>query len=170
MDNPDKADRMFDELRIAIPKPYQKERHCQAWISPETWSLIDTRMEARRQRDQQSSRALSRAIKEKIHGDRHRREDKSGSTVEYLLTSDRPLIREAWIRMQGWYKDAVDRPQPPYIVALATMASERHDIYRHVPLPGETIPVGEPTLLLLVDDSIPEDEDIAWTVRRFCLN
>ena len=69
MDTPDKADRMFDELRRAIPKPYRKERHCQAWISPETWSLIDTRMEARRQKDIRSSRALSRAIKAEIQGD-----------------------------------------------------------------------------------------------------
>ena len=95
--------------------------------------------------------------------------------MEYFLTSDwpltnRPLIREAWIGMQGWYKEAVDRPPPPARVALATMTMEREELYRYVPLPGETIPVGEPTFPLLVDDSIPEDEDIAWTVRRLCLN
>ena len=130
MDTPDKADRMFAELRRAIPKPYQKERHRQAWIPPETWSLIDTRIESRHQRYQQSSRALSRAIEAEIQGDQHKQTAKAGSTVEYLLTSDwpltnRPLIREAWIGMQGWYKEAVDSPPPPARVALATMIMEK---------------------------------------------
>ena len=76
---PDKADHMFDKLRWAIPRPPQQELPRQAWISPETWSLINTRIEARRRRDQQSSRALIRAIKAGIQGDRHRRADEEGS-------------------------------------------------------------------------------------------
>ena len=83
-----------------------------------------------------------------------------GSAVESLLASDPPLIHEVWIRMRGWYKDAVDDPQPPTIVALATMTVEREDIYWHVPLPGESIPVGD--FPLLVDDGIPEYSEPAW--------
>ena len=41
---PDKEDCMFYELWRAIPRPPQRERHSQSWISTETWSLIDTRM------------------------------------------------------------------------------------------------------------------------------
>ena len=49
------------------------------------------------------------------------------------------------------------------------MTAEREDIYRHVPPPGEPIPVGYPPFPFLVDDSIPEDEDIAWVIRRLRL-
>ena len=36
-----------------------------------------------------------------------------GTAVNYPLASDHPLIRGAWIRMQGWYKDAMDPPPLP---------------------------------------------------------
>ena len=81
-----------------------QEHHCQAWIPPETWSLIDTRMEARRRKDQRSSRDLTRAIKAELHGDRCRWGAEAGSAVEPLLTSDLTLICKAWIRMWGQYK------------------------------------------------------------------
>ena len=48
------------------------------------------------------------------------------------------------------------------------MAAERAELCQHVPLPGYPIPVGN--LPFLVDDDIPEDEEIAWVVRRLCLN
>ena len=108
----DKADRTFAEIRGAIPNHPQKERHCQAWISPETWSLIDTRTAARRQGDQRSSWDLAHAINIALQGDRHRWAGEVGSEVESLLASNPPLTREAWIRMRGWYKDAVDHPHP----------------------------------------------------------
>ena len=44
---PDRVDRMFSELRRSIPRPPWQDRHRQAWISPETWSLIDTRIVVR---------------------------------------------------------------------------------------------------------------------------
>ena len=70
--------------------------------------------------------------------------------------------------MWGWYKAAVDRPPPSARVALANMTAEREDLYRHIPPPGEPIPVGD--LPLLVNDDIPEDEEIAWAVHMICLN
>ena len=48
---PDKADHMFAELWGDIFNPPRRQLHCQAWIYPEIWSLIDTRMAARRQGD-----------------------------------------------------------------------------------------------------------------------
>ena len=41
-------------------------------------------------------------------------------------------------------------------------------MYRYVPLPGKPIPVGVQPFL--VDESIPEDKEIACYVRRICLN
>ena len=45
----------------------------------------------------------------------------AGSAVESLLASDTPMIREAWIRIWGWYKDAVDRPLIPSRVTIEHM-------------------------------------------------
>ena len=72
--------------------------------------------------------------------------------------------------MRVWYKDAVDRPPPPSILAPAKMTSEREDLYRNFRPPVELIPLRKPPFHLLVDDSIPEDEDIDWAVRRLRLN
>ena len=116
-------------------------------------------------RAQRISKTLSYQIKAGLQEDRLRRAAEARSVVDSLLTFDSPLIREAWIReawisMRGWYNDALYRPPPPSRVAIATMMSERVDIYRHVPPPGQLIPVGlQP---FLVDNYIPEDEEIAW--------
>ena len=97
----DGIDRMCSELRRAITRPPWKELHFQAWILPETWSLIDTRIEARRQKDQRRSWDLSRTIKAGIQEEMHIWADVAGSKVESLLASELPLIQEAWIRIQG---------------------------------------------------------------------
>ena len=83
---------MFAELRRAIPRPPRRLRHCQAWISPDTWSLINARIEARQQKEQQSFQVLGCEIKVWLREDRHRQSAKAGSTVEFLLASDPPLI------------------------------------------------------------------------------
>ena len=62
----------------------------------------------------------------------------------------------------------MDRPPPPARVAIATMTAERVELYRPVPPLGQPIPVGVQPFL--VDDSILEDEEIAWAVRRLRLN
>ena len=92
---PDRVDHMFAELWCAIPRPPWREHHCQAWISPEIWSLIGTSIEARRRKYQRSSRELIRAINSGIQEVRCRRSTKTGSTVDSLLVSDPPLIRES---------------------------------------------------------------------------
>ena len=133
---------MFDEIRWAISRPPLREFPRQASISTETKSLINTRIEARRRKEERISQVLRRAIKAGHQGDRQKQKSKAGSAVESLLAFDPPLIREAWIWMQGWYKATVNRPPTPAIVALATMKAEREELYQHVPLTGEPIPVG----------------------------
>ena len=43
--------------------------------------------------------------------------------------------------MKGWYMAVVDRASPLAWVTLKWITSERVDLYRHVPPPGENIPV-----------------------------
>ena len=51
---------------------------------------------------------------------------------------------------------------------IATITSELVELYRNVPPPVQPIPEGfQP---LPVDGSIPENKEIAWAVRRLCLN
>ena len=39
---------IFEALRRAVPKPHEREKHKNAWISEETWRLVDKRVYARR--------------------------------------------------------------------------------------------------------------------------
>ena len=89
---PDRIYHMFAKLRRAIPRPPRRERHHQILTFPETWSLIDIRIEAHRRKDQNISRALIHTIMAGIQEDRRRRAAGAGSMVEYLLASYPSLI------------------------------------------------------------------------------
>ena len=88
--------------------------------------------------------------------------------MEALVGADPPLIQKAWKRIQGWYKATVDCGPPPARVTLARITAERVTLYSSVPPPGENIPVI--IQLFLVDDSVPEEGEIEWAVKRLCNN
>ena len=58
-------------------------------------------------------RRLGRAIRASLKGDRKRRVEATGTDVEALLGGEPPDAKEAWRRMKGWYKTAVNRDPPP---------------------------------------------------------
>ena len=80
---------------------------------------------------------LSQQIKERLQEDQRRRAAKAGSAVDSLLASDPPLIGEAWIWMQGWYKYAL-APPPPSTLEIVNIdhvvaeRAERAELYQHV--------------------------------------
>ena len=74
------------------------------------------------------------------------------------------LHREAWHRIKGWYKAAVDHSPPPARVALERITEERVELYSYVPRPGKNIPISVQPFL--VDDSVPTEDDINWVVKR----
>ena len=41
---PTREDEIFGDLWRAVPKPHPRERHRNAWISEETWRLINERV------------------------------------------------------------------------------------------------------------------------------
>ena len=45
---PTREDELFGDLRREVPKPHEREKHRNAWISEETWRLADERVSARR--------------------------------------------------------------------------------------------------------------------------
>ena len=56
---------------------------------------------------------LIREIAARLKGDRKRRVEIAGEEVETLLGADPPNLKEAWRRLEGWYKAAVNRTPPP---------------------------------------------------------
>ena len=111
---PTREDELFGDLRRAVPKPHEREKHRSAWISKETWRLANKRVSAKRgTRVRARLRRLGRAFRESLKGDRKLRVEDVGKDVEALLGGDPPNPKEAWRWMKGWYKAAVNRALPP---------------------------------------------------------
>ena len=96
--------------------------------------------------------------------DRKLREDEAGEEVEALVGTDPPLILEAWYRIQGWYKAAVDCTPPSARVTIERITTERVALYSRVLPLGENIPVQ--LELFEVEDKLPEEGEIEGAVRR----
>ena len=127
---PTREDGIFAALQRAVAKPHARERRTNEWISEETWRLFDERVSARRgTRVQAKILRLSRAIAASLKGDRKRRVEISGEEVETLLGADPPNTKEAWRRLKGWYKAAVNRAPPPTQARLERITAERVDLY-----------------------------------------
>ena len=75
---PDKEYRMFAKPRRDIPRLTRQERHRQACISPETWSLIDGRIDTHQQSDQRISWSLRPTIKVGLKGGQAQTGGRSG--------------------------------------------------------------------------------------------
>ena len=96
---------------------------------------------------------MGKEIKGSLTQDRRRRTEEAGADVEAMMKADPPLIQEAWHRLQGWYKVAVDRAPPPARDTLKRVTEKRAKRYSRVPPPGDTIPVTiEP---FEVEDGVP---------------
>ena len=107
---PTREDDLFDALRRAVPKPHEREKHKNAWISEEMWRLVDEIVSARRGiRARERIRRLGQAIRASLKGNRKRRVEGAGTDVEALLGGDPPNVKEAWQRMKGWYNAAVNK-------------------------------------------------------------
>ena len=112
---PTRTDQLLAALRRAVPKAQPREARRNAWILDTRWRLIDERVSARRdlQYVQAFTRLIGKEVKKSLAEDRRRQADEAGAEVEALVKADFPLIQEAWYRIQGWYKAAVDRSLPP---------------------------------------------------------
>ena len=152
-----------------MPKPHARDRHKNAWISEETWRLVDERVSARRGTGARMRiRRLGRAIRASLQGDRKRRVETVGQDVETILGEDPPNPKEAWRRLKGWYKAAVNRAPPPARATLERITAERVDLYSYVPSPGENILVT--VTLAEVDNSVPMEDEIEDAVKKLRIN
>ena len=166
---PTREEGIFAALRRAVPRPHARERRKNGWISEYTWRLVDERFSARsKTTDQSRIWRLSQAITASLKGDRKRRVETAVEEVETLLGADPPIPREAWRRLKGWYKAAVDRAPPPARPTLERITAERVDLYSYVPSPGENIPVT--VRPVQVDNSVPTEEEIEEPVKNLRRN
>ena len=125
---PTREDKLFGDLRRAVPKPHEREKHRNAWISDETWRIADGRVSVRRgTRVRARLRRLGRAVRVSLKGERRRRVEDAGKDVEALLGEDPPNSKEAWRRMKGWYRAATNRGPPPARATLERITAERVD-------------------------------------------
>ena len=93
---PTREGTLFGDLCRAVPKPQPREQHRKAWISEETWKLVDERVTVRKKpRAQTEMRRLGRAIQTILKGDWRRRVKEAGLAVEALLGEDPPNAKEA---------------------------------------------------------------------------
>ena len=111
-----REDSIFADLHWEIPKPKVQESQKNVWISVDTWSLIDTRVSARK--DPVSNQGLiwrlSHEIKSKLEG--RQRQGVRGSWQQYKVTPEpipHPLQKESCSRTKEWYKAAYDPVPPP---------------------------------------------------------
>ena len=134
---------MFAALRRSVPKAQPRVARQNAWISEEMWRLVDKRVSAHRdpRKGQALKLRLRREVKASLAADRKRRADEAGAEVKSLMGADPPLVQEAWYRVQGWYKAAVERAPPTARVTLKRITAERVTLYSCVLPPGENIPV-----------------------------
>ena len=109
-------------------------------------------------------RRLGRAIKASLQEDRKWREEEAGSEVEILLGPYPPLHQEPWHRIKVWYKAAFDYDLPPAWVTLGRITAQRVEMYSYIPPPGMNIPISVQPLL--VEDSVPTEDEIEWAVTR----
>ena len=79
---PTREDGIFEALRRAVPKPHERVKHKNAWISEETWRLVDERVSARRGAGVRVRiRRLGRAIQASLQGDSKRRIETVGQAT-----------------------------------------------------------------------------------------
>ena len=90
--------------------------------------------------------------------DRRRRVEVTGAEVEALVGADPPLHREAWYRIKGWYKAAVDHAPPPARVNLERITVERVELYSYVPPQEKNTPISVQPFP--VDDSVTTEDEI----------
>ena len=75
---------------------------------------------------------------------------------------------EAWKRLKGCYKSAVDRAPPPARATLEWITAERVDLYSYVSSLGTNIPVT--VRPVPVEDSVPTEDEIEEAVKNLRRN
>ena len=84
--DPTRKDGIFAALWRAVPKSHARDRYKNAWISEETWRLVNKRVSTQRGTGvRMRIQILGRAIQASLQGDRKRKVETAGQDVDTLL-------------------------------------------------------------------------------------
>ena len=155
---------MFEDLASSIEAPPPRKRKDNAWISDDTWVLIQHRAEIARKGtlNHSEGRRLQRRIWASLRADRSVRAARVGDAIEQELAGGN--VQEAFRHLKGWYTEAAAKAPPPCYLQLERQTADREELYRRRDPPGEPIPIHvEP---FDVNDEVPPDGEIRAAVKR----
>ncbi len=111
-----------------------------SWISREIWAPINHRAQLWKTNSlpQDISRQLGRQIKNSLQLDHKKQATDIADKIEgHLAAGD---LQEAWHRLKGWYRAALDRVPQPCPQTMERQMAERQELYRRVPHRRDPIP------------------------------
>ena len=122
---------LFAALQRVFPNLLARKARKNTCILAATWGLVDERFFTLQDiaMNQALIWRLGCTIKVILQEYRQRRAEEAGEEVETLMGSDPPLHQEAWHRIKGWYKAAVDRALTPAWITLKRITGERVELY-----------------------------------------
>ena len=128
-----KMEAAFEELQSNCIKPPPRQAKSNAWISEETWQIIDHRATLRRmgRLSRANTRRLGRKVKASLQKDRQKRAATAASAIEGHLDSGE--LQEAWRCLKGWYATASDKAPKPCYESMVKQTKKRAELYRKVP-------------------------------------
>jgi hypothetical protein len=102
------VDMIFQALKRAEVPPLPRQWSWNAWISEETWKLVDERAAMRKRSgcDRTAYCHLDRRVKAALRADRTRQVEEAAVAIDLLLVENK--LREAWNRTKAWYHHASD--------------------------------------------------------------
>ena len=154
---------MFEVLQTSVEAPVARESRKNNWISKATWELVDNRARLRKMGllVQRSLRGHNRRVQASLKADRAQRATDVADNIQLQLSEGN--LKEAWHFLQGWYRDAEDRPPKPCHNTMDAQTIEREKLYAKVEPPGEPIPINvEP---FAINDATPTEAEIRAVVK-----
>jgi len=152
-------DRLFTQLgrqRKVVPP---RGRPSTAWVSQETWQLVDQRAEGRRsgRLEGDSLRHHNIVVRRSFQRDRRRRTAVAGEAINTQLEAGD--LQGAWSTLKSWYRHSSGRPPKPLRADLNEITAEYTNLGIQPPPTTESIPVMVDPFP--VSDATPDEEEIA---------
>jgi len=135
----------------------KNDNRTNSWISDATWTLIDQKASARRNKDPSKAKEIAKELRRSLKKDRQNRINKVADEIESYLVSKR--TKEAFQKLQGWYKKRSGRPPKPTFGDEEATRTEYENLFTAEIPPGEDIPIHiHPTPQ--VNDNPPSEREI----------
>jgi len=153
--------RLFKELLSLCNRPRPTNYPPRdAWITTETWALIDQRNAAlKRLAPQEELRPLRKAIRKGVRRDRATRLQQTGEAIQAHLDADE--TREAWRLVKVWYRHQAPAT-PPTPTDMHNMEAEYRALYTATAQPGEPI---RGMVTYIIPDQPPNDDELEGALR-----